>query len=74
MSNEKASSYQPVPSPKPGKFTVTEVIEFGNFFRQLIESTSLKWWIIAAGVGGLIETVHILWLAGAWSYWYVKSH
>jgi hypothetical protein len=74
MPAEKPSSYQPVPTPKPGKFTVSEMILFGNFFRQLIQSTSLKWWIIAAGIGGVFEVLHILWLAGVWLYWFGKSH
>lgn len=74
MSGENAPSYQPVPKPKPGKFTISEVIEFGNYFRQLLESTSLKWWIIAAGVGAIFETLHILWLAGVWVYCWAKTH
>jgi hypothetical protein len=59
------------PNPKPGGFnpsgpprlTVEEYQSIALFFKQFLEGTSLKWWIIAAGVGGALEALHIVWLA-----------
>ena len=43
--------------------TIGDVKEMGSFFKELIESSHLKWWIIAAGVGGIAEALHVCWLA-----------
>jgi len=41
--------------------------------KQILEDSPLiKWSIIAAGIGGLIETFHILWLFGVWFYWKMR--
>jgi hypothetical protein len=51
------------PVPRPTKVTIDDVREMGTFFKGLIETSHLKWWIIAAGIGGLAEASHVLWLA-----------
>jgi hypothetical protein len=33
----------------------------GTFFRELIESTHLKKWIVLAGLGGLCELLRLGW-------------
>jgi hypothetical protein len=43
--------------------TIDDVQQLGRFFKDLIDSSSLKWWIIAAGLGAVIEALHVLWLA-----------
>lgn len=43
--------------------TVEEFQQLGHFFKELIDSSALMWWIIAAGVGAVIEALHVLWLA-----------
>jgi hypothetical protein len=46
----------------PARLTPEEFQSIALFFKQFLESTTLKWWIIAAGVGGALEGAHILWL------------
>jgi hypothetical protein len=55
-------NYSPAREPRPTKMTIEDVREMGTFFKELIESSHLKWWIIAAGIGGLAETLHVCWL------------
>ena len=60
----------PIPKPKNGKrvgdiadstlMTIEDVQRMGTFFKELVESSNLKWWIILAGVGGLCELVRII--------------
>jgi hypothetical protein len=40
--------------------TIEDVQRFGTFFKDLIESSHLRWWIILAGVGGLCELVRLV--------------
>jgi hypothetical protein len=40
--------------------TIEDVQRFGTLFKDLIESSHLKWWIILAGVGGLCELIRII--------------
>ena len=40
--------------------TIEDVQRIGTFFKDLIESSHLRWWIILAGVGGLCELVRIV--------------
>lgn len=60
MSDNEQVGYTPA---KPSKLTPAEFRELGVFFKELIESTSLAKWVIAAGVGAILEGLHILWLA-----------
>jgi hypothetical protein len=32
-------------------------------FKELFEDSSLAWWIMAAGIGGIAELLHVLWQA-----------
>ena len=44
--------------------TAQEFQELGTFFKQLIaENPLIKASVIAAGIGGALEGLHILWLA-----------
>jgi hypothetical protein len=36
---------------------------WAKIIKQLVSDSGLKWWIIAAGVGAVVETLHIVWLA-----------
>jgi hypothetical protein len=40
--------------------TIEDVQRIGTFFKTLIESSQLKWWIILAGVGGVCELIRIV--------------
>jgi hypothetical protein len=46
--------------------TIGDVKEMGSFFKQLIDDSSLKKWVVVAGVGAIVEMIHVLWLAGTW--------
>jgi hypothetical protein len=37
-----------------------------QYYKDLFEGTGLKWWIKAAGVGAVVEAVHVAWLAILW--------
>ena len=42
-------------------------------FKELLrESPLVRYSIYAAGVGGIAETIHNLWLFGVWAYWKLK--
>jgi hypothetical protein len=43
--------------------TVGEFEQFADVIKKLVNDSGLKWWIIAAGIGAIAETLHILWLA-----------
>jgi hypothetical protein len=53
--SDQKGRYSPA---KPSKFTLADI----QGFKELIEASPLKWWIIAAGIGGALEGLHILWL------------
>ena len=59
MSNdEKRSQYQ------PAKITVDEYERLARLFKDLFaEHPMIKWAIYLAGIGGLAETLHVIWLA-----------
>ncbi len=43
--------------------TAAEFQDLGNFFQKLNDSKTLKWWAIAAGIGAVLDGLHVLWLA-----------
>ena len=45
------------------RLTAAEFQELGFFFKQLLENRYLAPWVIAAGVGAILEGLHIVWLA-----------
>ncbi len=49
---------------KPSKFTLADF----QGFKELIEASPLKWWVIAAGIGGALDGLHVLWLAARFLY------
>jgi hypothetical protein len=61
-------------SPKPGGFnpsrlTFDEVKQYADLFKDLLkENPVVKWSIIMAGVGGLCEILHTLWLAARFAF------
>jgi len=56
-------------SPKPGGFnpsrlTFDEVKQYADLFKDLLKDNPVvKWSIILAGIGGLFDILHTLWLA-----------
>lgn len=59
--SKKSSGYSPA-RPEPSRLTFEEFEQFAKLFRKLIEGSHLKWWIIAAGVGGIAAAIHVAWL------------
>jgi hypothetical protein len=48
----------------PARLTTQEIQDLGHFFKQLLaDNPIIKMSIIAAGIGGFLEALHILWLA-----------
>lgn len=55
--------------PKPTKFTFEDVANFSRLFKELLaDEPFLKWAIIAAGIGGVLESLHVLWLASRYIF------
>ena len=54
--NKVAIGYTPVS--RPTKLTLDDIQKF----KELFEDSNLKWWIMAAGIGGLAELAHVSWL------------
>jgi hypothetical protein len=52
---QKGTAYSPA---RVSKFTLQDFQQF----KQMLEESPLKWWIIAAGIGGALEGLHVLWL------------
>lgn len=48
----------------PARLTPKEFQDLATFFKDyLADNPLIKWSIVAAGVGGVIETLHLGWLA-----------
>jgi hypothetical protein len=47
----------------PARLTPDEFRQLSEIFKAWIDSSNLKWWIIAAGIGAILEGLHIIWLA-----------
>jgi hypothetical protein len=45
------------------RLTAAEFQELGFFFKRLLENKYLAPWVIAAGIGAILEGLHVLWLA-----------
>jgi hypothetical protein len=57
--NEKGGSFSP-----SAKLTMDQWQEMALFFRDfLADKPVIKWSIIAAGIGGLFDTLHVIWEA-----------
>jgi hypothetical protein len=41
--------------------SIEDVQRMGTFFKDLLESTHLKMWIILAGIGGACEAIRLAW-------------
>jgi hypothetical protein len=63
MSGNKKEVGYTVPTPETPRLTPGEYQDMALFFKDFIEKTRLAKWIIAAGIGALLEGVHIVWLA-----------
>ncbi len=64
----------PKSPPKPSGFnpprlTLDQFREYADFFKDLLkENPVVKWSIILAGIGGVFEILHTLWLAARFSF------
>ena len=59
MSKPRQGGYNPA-----RMMSIDDVERIGTFFKKLLaDSPAIKWSIIAAGVGGVLESAHIVWLA-----------
>jgi len=47
----------------PTSLSIDDFQKISEIFKAWIDSSNLKWWIIAAGVGAVLEALHIIWLA-----------
>ena len=51
----------------PPRLTVSQYQEIANFFKDyLAEKPLIKWSIVVAGIGGVAEALHTLWLMLVW--------
>lgn len=60
---ETEAPYSPAP-----RLSAVELGEFAEIFKKLVNDSGLKWWIIAAGIGAIIDAMHTLWLAARWAF------
>jgi len=42
--------------------------DLGTHLKKLLEESGLRFWIVAAGAGAILEGLHILWLAAR--FWF----
>jgi hypothetical protein len=59
-SKKEGLGYSPATEPR---LTPGEYQDMAMFFKQFLEGSPLRKWIILAGVGAGIEVLHIIWLA-----------
>ena len=52
-----------VNAPRPTKLTIEDIQNLKGLFA---DNPLIKWSIIAAGVAGTLESIHILWLFVQW--------
>jgi len=67
--NDDEIEKRPYSPAKPTKFTLADF----QGFKELIEASPLKWWVIAAGIGGALQGLYILWLFAKFLYKALKS-
>jgi hypothetical protein len=61
MSGEPRGGFSP--TEKPGKWTLAEIQQFAGFMKDLLaDQPAIKYSIYAAGVAGLLDTVHWVWI------------
>lgn len=61
MSSEAGGAFSP--TAKPGKFTVAEFQQVAGVVRELLADQPLiKYSIYAAGLAGLLDSIHWIWL------------
>jgi hypothetical protein len=51
----------------PG-YSLDDFQKMSEIFKSWVDDTKLKWWIIAAGVGAILESLHIVWLAARYVF------
>ena len=69
MSDSKRKNpYTPARLTRPTRMTIDDIQQLGGFFKELIDSSGLKVWIILAGLGSAVEIAHIIWLAVRYVY------
>jgi hypothetical protein len=57
----KATPYSP-------GLSLDDFQRMSEIFRSWIRDEKLKWWIIFAGVGGIVELLHTIWLAARYVF------
>jgi hypothetical protein len=65
MSRNDAAGFGPA---RPAKMTAEEFQSLGHFFKEIFaENPLIKIAIYAAGLGGALDSFHILWLFLKWA-------
>jgi len=64
---KNSGGFNPVP-PEPTRLTIDELQKLGVFFKQLIDSSNLRWAVVAAGIAAILEIFHIGWLAARYIF------
>jgi len=52
--------------PENPQLTLAQLQTIFDFFEKLRGSRRLKWWVIAAGLGAILDGLHVVWLAFSW--------
>jgi len=67
MSNSAKGSKKtkdaPEPTPYSPGLSISDFQKMSEIFKAWADGSNLKWWVIAAGIGAILEGLHILWLA-----------
>jgi hypothetical protein len=60
----RKQSFSPPPLTPETRYTFEDIQKMFSLTKQILEDSPLiKWSIIAAGVGGIAEASHVIWLA-----------
>jgi len=59
------------PEPPPSRMTVGEIEKLAAIFEKLLKDTHLKFWVVCAGLGGIVE---LLRLAGSLLAWGIDAY
>lgn len=62
-SQSKGTGFNPYRPPTKTKMTIEDFEQLAGVFKRLVDDSGLKWWIILAGMGALVDILHTIWLA-----------
>jgi hypothetical protein len=65
---KKPSGPKTRPTAYSPSLTLDDFQKMSEIFKSWIKEEKLKWWIIAAGVGGITELLHTAWLAARYVF------